>query len=272
MKLKSLLILTFTLLSAAAFAQNGGVKGKVVSRNGREALGNVTVKIAQTGQTVTTDRNGNFVFEDLEKGTYSLSFSAQEFEDLDIMVRVDNAMKDINSVIIVPSSATSDVIDDSIFAELDSDVESDASALPSSLSASKDVFNSIASYKFSEVRFNVRGYDSQYTDVMLNGIKFNDALTGYGPWSLWSGLNDATRNQNNVSGLTMTEQGLGGIGGQTNINATASQMRKGFRASVVSANQMYRFRLMLSYASGQLDNGWSYAFSISTRQGGNDYV
>ncbi|MDE6779143.1 MAG: hypothetical protein K2J51_06735, partial [Alistipes sp.] len=92
------------------------------------------------------------------------------------------------------------------------------------------------------------------------------------PWSLWSGLNDATRNQNNVSGLTMTEQGLGGIGGQTNINATASQMRKGFRASVVSANQMYRFRLMLSYASGQLDNGWSYAFSFSTRQGGNDYV
>jgi len=271
MKLKSLLILTLTLLSAAAFAQNGGIKGKVVSRNGREALGNVTVTVGQTGRTVVTDRNGNFVLEDLPEGEYSLQFSAQEFEDLDIKVRVARTMKDINSVVIVPIVAN-DAVDDSIFAELDSDIENDASALPSSLSASKDLFNNIASYKFSEMRFNVRGYDSQYTDVYLNGIKFNDALTGYGPWSLWSGLNDATRNQNNVSGLTMTEQGLGGIGGQTNINARASQMRKGFRASVVSANQMYRFRLMLSYASGQLDNGWSYAFSFSTRQGGNDYV
>ncbi len=49
-------------------------------------------------------------------------------------------------------------------------------------------------------------------------------------------------------------------------------MRKGFRASVVNGNSMYRFRLMASYASGALDNGWSYAFSFSTRQGGNSYV
>ena len=35
---------------------------------------------------------------------------------------------------------------------------------------------------------------------------------------------------------------------------------------------MYRFRAMVSYASGLLDNGWSYAFSFSTRQGGNSYV
>ena len=49
-------------------------------------------------------------------------------------------------------------------------------------------------------------------------------------------------------------------------------MRKGFRVSVSNANQLYRFRAMVSYASGQLDNGWSYAFSFGTRQGGNGYV
>ncbi len=272
MKLKSLLILWLTFFSVAAMAQAGGVKGKVVSRDGREALSNVTVTIEQTGQTVTTDAEGNFVVENLPKGEYSLKFSALDFEDLDIMVRVEENVKDIRSVVVVPAMGNVEV-DDSIFAELDTEVENDgAAALPSSLSASKDLFNNIASYRFSEMRFNVRGYDSPYTDIMLNGIKFNDALTGYGPWSLWSGLNDATRNQEFMAGLTMTEHGLGGIGGQTNINARASQMRKGFRGSLVSANQMYRFRLMLSYASGQLDNGWSYAFSFSTRQGGNGYV
>ncbi len=29
---------------------------------------------------------------------------------------------------------------------------------------------------------------------------------------------------------------------------------------------------MVTYASGYQDNGWSYAFSVSTRQGGNSYV
>ena len=43
----------------------------------------------------------------------------------------------------------------------------------------------------------------------LNGIRFNDAMTGYGPWSLWSGLNDATRNQENTSGLEMMDYGIG---------------------------------------------------------------
>ena len=122
------------------------------------------------------------------------------------------------------------------------------------------------------MRFNVRGYDSQYSSIYLNGIRFNDAMTGYGPWSLWSGLNDATRNQENTAGLRSSGYGIDGIGGTTNVNARASQMRKGFRASVVNGNSMYRFRAMVSYASGLLDNGWSYAFSFSTRQGGNSYV
>ncbi len=70
----------------------------------------------------------------------------------------------------------------------------------------------------------------------------------------------------------MSDYGVGSIGGTTNVNATASQVRKGFRVSVVNANSMYRFRAMVSYASGYQDNGWSYAFSVGTRQGGNGYV
>ena len=271
MKIKRLL---FLLLLAAftlpALAQNGGVKGRVVSREGREALGNVKVAIESLGLTAITDAQGNFLFEGLPAGEYRLTLEAPEFEPYNITVRVEKMVRDINVVSLVPDNQA--LIDDSIFAEFDTDIASDAQALPSSLSSSKDVYNNIASYKFSEMRFNVRGYDSQYSDIYLNGIRFNDALTGYGPWSLWSGLNDATRNQENTAGLRSSGFGVDGIGGTTNINARASQMRKGFRASVVNGNSMYRFRAMVSYASGQLDNGWSYGFSFSTRQGGNSYV
>ena len=269
---KLLLFVTLTLLTSLAFAQEGGIKGKVVSRNGREGVGKVVVTNETTGQSTMTDDNGNFTFNVLPKGDYKLSFSVADFEPLDMMVSVDRNMRDLHTVVIVPT-ANAEVLDDSIFAELDNDSSaSDAQALPSSLSASKDIYNNIASYRFSEMRFNVRGYDSMYQDVYLNGIRFNDAITGYGPWSLWSGLNDATRNQENTPGLTPTDFGIGGIGGATNINARASQMRKGFRASVSNGNQMYRFRAIVSYASGALDNGWSYGFSVSTRQGGNGYV
>ena len=181
-----------------------------------------------------------------------MRFEAIDFEDLEVMVRVKELVHDMQNVVMVPSTMMT--IDDSAFAELDTDVESagDSQALPTSLSASKDIFNNIASYRFSEMRFNVRGYDSQYQDVYLNGIRFNDALTSYGPWSLWSGLNDATRNQENTSGLEMSDYGLGGVAGTTNINARASQLRKGFRASVVNSTQLYRFRVMVSYASKRI--------------------
>ena len=270
MKIRALLVILLTLACAGAYAQDGGVKGKVVSRDGRVALSNVKVVVEPLGVTVMTDNHGNFNIDQLPKGEYQLKFEAPEFENLDLAIRVDKMVKNLNSVVMAPDVQY--VIDDAVFAEFDSDTAADGQSLPSSLSSSKDVFNNIASYKFSEMRFNVRGYDSQYSSIYLNGIRFNDAMTGYGPWSLWSGLNDATRNQENYTGLEASDFGIGGIGGMTKVNARASQMRKGFRVSVSNGNQMYRFRAMVSYGSGQLDNGWSYAFSVGTRQGGNGYV
>ena len=273
MKLKFLLIATMTLIASTVLAQESGLKGRVLSRNGRAAVGNVAVTIEGTTFKAQTNDEGYFELLGVPAGDYKLSFTAPEFENLDIVVKVENGVKNINSVIVVPKAVPGEVLDDAIFAEFDNDSSSsDTQALPSSLSASKDLYNNIASYRFSEMRFNVRGYDSKYTDVYLNGIRFNDAMTGYGPWSLWSGMNDATRNQESTAGLTTTDYGIGGFGGTTNINARASQMRKGFRASVSGGNQNYNFRAIVSYASGMMDNGWSYAFSVSTRQGGNCYV
>ena len=269
--------LVFKLASNIAAVANtslgGGLKGQLVSRNGRTAVGNAVVTIEGTNFKAQTNDEGYFVLQGVPAGDYKLSFAAPEFENLDIVVKVENGVKDINTVIVVPKAISGEVLDDSIFAEFDNDSStSDTQALPSSLAASKDLYNNIASYRFSEMRFNVRGYDSKYGDVYLNGIRFNDALTGYGPWSLWSGMNDATRNQESAAGLAVTDYGVGGFAGATNINARASQMRKGFRASVSGGNQMYAFRAIVSYATGQLDNGWSFAFSASTRQGGNGYV
>lgn len=271
MKFKTLLFLLVSLLTVTAFAQTGGgIKGTVISRTTRAKIDNVKITLVPGDRTASTDDSGEFLFENVAPGEYELRFETAEFEDLTLPVRVGKNMREMR-VIMVPANRQP-VLDDAIFAEFDTETMDDAQSLPTSLSASKDVFNNIASYQFSEMRFNVRGYDSQFSDVYMNGIQLNDAMTGYTPWSLWSGLNDATRNQEVTTGLEMGEMGIGGIAGVTNINTRPSQMRKGLRASLVSTNSMYRFRGMLTYSSGMQDNGWSYAFSVSTRQGNNAYV
>ena len=160
MKIKSFLIMVLSLISLTVAAQNGGIKGKVVSRATRTAIDGVKVTLTPGNVTTTTDEKGNFIFENLNKGEYSLAFEAAEYEPLSIAVRVDKLIRDINNVVLVPDNQ-SPTVDDAIFAEFDTETLDDAQSLPSSLSASKDVFNNIASYKFSEMRFTLRGYDSR---------------------------------------------------------------------------------------------------------------
>ena len=183
MKLKILLILMLAGLTCASYAQDGGIRGKVVSRAGRVGLSNVKVEVEPLNLSIRTDKNGYFEVENLPAGQYKVHFATPEFEPLELVVRVGSEhVQDLRSVILVPSSSLGS-IDDAVFMEYDTDSPvSDMQALPSSLTASDDLFNNIASYRFSEMRFNVRGYDSQYSDIYLNGIRFKEAITGYRPW------------------------------------------------------------------------------------------
>ncbi len=271
MNYRILLSILLSVFSLGAYAQMGGIEGKVVSREGRTPIAGVEISVEGTELTTRTSEAGDYTIVGLAAGEYDLTYTAQDFETLTLRVRVTDMLQAVNVAIMIPTVAES-VVDDAIFAEYDNESGDDAQALPTSLSSSRDVFNRIAAYEFSEMRFNVRGYDSRYQDVYLNGIQFNDAITGYSPWSLWSGLNDAVRNQEITTGLKSGDVGLGGIGGVTNINTLPSQMRKGWSTSLVNSSAMYRFRAMVTYSSGYRDNGWAYAFSLSTRQGDNSYV
>ena len=158
MKLKFLLIATLSLLASTVLAQESGLKGRVLSRNGRTAVGKAAVSIEGTSFKAETNDDGYFELKGVPAGSYKLTFAAPEFEKLEIVVKVENGVKDINSVIIVPDALNYELQDDAIFAEFDTDSPSaDSPTLPSSLSASKDLYNNIASYRFSEMRFNVRG-------------------------------------------------------------------------------------------------------------------
>ena len=115
MKIKSFLIMVLSLISLTVAAQNGGIKGKVVSRATRTAIDGVKVTLTPGNVTTTTDEKGYFIFENLNKGEYSLAFEAAEYEPLSIAVRVDKLIRDINNVVLVPDNQ-SPTVDDAIFA------------------------------------------------------------------------------------------------------------------------------------------------------------
>lgn len=252
--------------------ETGGVKGTVVNRSGRVPVAGAELQIfkgADLMETVYASSDGSFLFDGLDNGLYLMKVSAPGFLPSQVNVTVEGFMKDLMFVSLVPSNVVND-IDDSNFADFDMD-DSGYEDAPSILYGN-DVFANIAGYDFSAVRFRNRGYNSETQDVYLSGIRMNDALTGYTPWSLWSGLNEAMRSKETTMGLEVSEYGTGGFNGVTNILAMPSNVRPGFRFSVLTNSALYRLRLMASYASGELDNGWSYAFNVSARLGGNDWV
>ena len=272
---KILLTIAALLCSVAMFAQSdfGGVKGKVVNRAGRTPIAGAELVLSQGGEAVVTakaDAEGNFLIEDLQNGIYDLKVSAPGFLDANLNVTIEGYLKDLIFVGMVIEQVVTDV-DDSNFAEFDMD-DSGFEDAPSILFGSNDPFTNIASFGFSNIRFKNRGYTSESQDVYLSGIRMNDAITGYSPFSLWSGLNEAMRSKETTVGNEVSDYGYGGYNGVTNIHAMPSSVRTGWRFSALTNSALYRLRLMATYASGELDNGWSYAFNVSARIGGNDWV
>lgn len=140
------------------------------------------------------------------------------------------------------------------------------------LQSSRDVFNNTAGFNFGTARFRVRGYESDYTLVTINGVLMNDLETGWASWALWGGLNDITRYAQVRTGIGATRYNFGSVGGTSDINVRASSLRKGLRTSYASTNRAYRNRLMVTGSTGLLKNGWSFSFSGSRRWAEEGYV
>ena len=156
------------------------------------------------------------------------------------------------------------ILMDSDFEESSTSVN-DASTL---LNSSRDVFNSIAAYNFGSLRYRVRGNDSKYSDVMINGVLMNDPETGRPVFSNWGGLNDAFRNSVLVEGLGKNDAGFGNLGGLTAYSTRASQYRKQISLSYAFSNRSYNHRVMASIGTGEIGNGWYLMAAASGRYSG----
>ena len=273
---KTLTVIALLLCAVAASAQGsltGGVKATVVNRIGRDPVAAAKIDLLKGSELIGSYKagaDGSFCIEGLENASYVLEVSAPDFVSKSVNVVVEGYLRDLVFITLTPQQSRREV-DESNFADFDMD-DSGYSDSPTILFGTNDPYNNVAGYGFSAIRFKNRGYESESQDVYFSGVRLNDALTGYTPYSLWTGLNEAVRSKESTNGLESSEFGIGGYNGVTNITGTPDAVRTGWRFSMLSNSALYRLRLMGTYASGELDNGWSYAVNVSARLGGNDWV
>ena len=189
-------------------------------------------------------------------------------------IKVDRAVVDLSTVSFTKNQVPE--IDNENIPTVtlsDDDLNESASlSIISNLSASRDVFTSAARYGFSIARFRLRGYDNLNEVTLVNGSPIKDLTSGLTMFNTWSGLNDETKNRESIIGLAPATFSYGGLAGSNNIDTRAARQRKQIQVSYAISNRAYDNRVMASYGSGVLKNGWSFALSYSRRWADEGYL
>ncbi len=150
---------------------------------------------------------------------------------------------------------------------LDDEEANTGGYVPGLLHSSRDVYSNNTSYAFGIAYFKARGVDSKYQTIAINGMEMENLVTGRATYAQWGGLNRVFRWPENVGNLDPVTFNFGDVGGSTNYSTRASSYRHQFHANYSLCNRNYNNRIMLTYATGLLKNGWAFAASASTRFG-----
>ncbi len=266
--------LLLVIQATLAFGQsNGGVSGKVEDSKSQKPMQSVVVAIQNTNYTQLTDRNGKFSFEHVGIGSQLVLFKSEGYQDQLLQIEiVAGKMLDLGTIFL--ENDLTQEKQSELITLIESDLSDDNSGsenTSSLLQSSRDLFLQAAAYNFGAARFSVRGIDSKYANVMINGISMNRITDGRPQYGNWGGLNDATRNQEFTNGSAPSDYVFGGIGGTQEINTRASIFRPGTRISFLNTNTNYSFRMMGTTASGMNKNGWAYAVSGGKRWAQDGY-
>lgn len=265
------LFLLWLASCTVSYAQQGILSGKVTEMESNAPVAGATVRIISLGVSAITDPSGFFEIRNLPYGNYILSVSGENYGSTEIPVEVN-----AESISIPPIQLTRSVKQEGISeissVILDLEDENKDQNISGLLHASDDIFVSTAGYTFGSMFFRPRGYDSENSDVWMNGAFMNEAENGRVVWSNWGGLNDAVRNKDVYYVLNPTPLAFSNIGGLTNIVTSASQYRKQIKASYSYSNRMYHNRAMLTYSSGLMKGGWAVTVSGSRRWAQEGYI
>ncbi|OSY87179.1 TonB-dependent receptor [Tenacibaculum holothuriorum] len=263
----------FTILGFINLNAQNIVKGIVINGDSEQPLQGVSVKVNNSNISTISDAGGAFTLQGLTDGRQIIVVSLNGYETQNFPVQLSGKTVDLGTIMMFED--VSEDQDLSTITITDDELNDDTSAadnISGLLQASRDIYSRTAAFEWSGSFYRIKGLDSENGKVLINGIEMNKLYNGRPQWSNWGGLNDVLRNQEFSNGLTPSNYTFGGVLGSTNISTRASAYRKGGRISYASSNRSYSHRLMATYATGLMKNGWALTASGSRRAGNEGYV
>lgn len=250
------------------------LKGKVVDVHSENVIEGVSIVLNNHSFVTKTDNFGIFLLENIPAGKYLIHISYKDYISKKLPITIkDDTLKNLGKIYLQKSISISE--GNSIIAltaeDLMNDDERSSNYTAGIFQSSKDAYLKAASYNFSQAWFKIRGYDSSYGKVLMNGVEMNKLYDGRPQWSEWGGLNDVLRNQEFTTGIAAAENTFGNILGTTNFITRASAYRKGGKISIASTNRSYNTRLMATYATS-FKNDWYLVVSASQRMAQEGYA
>ena len=97
---------------------------------------------------------------------------------------------------------------------------------PEILKSTPSIYTTKGGGGFGDGRMNVRGFDTNNSAVMINGVPVNGMEDGAVYWSNWSGLSDVTSAMQIQRGLGSSKLAIASVGGTVNIITRAADKKK----------------------------------------------
>ena len=288
-----LLLFSFLIIGSSAIAQStttnnsGSVKGRVFDPDTKEMIPLAQVIIAHLNRGASTDMEGNFEINNIPSGKHEVRISAVGYEDVKLNITIVEGQQLNMDTVKVPSGVvmlnevqlSSSVISmgdehqtpmaTSTVSAREIQEQMGSGEFPEVLKSTPGIYTSMAGGSLGSGRVTVRGFASENTAVMLNGIPVNDMENGTVFWSNWGGLNDVTRYKQVQRGLGNSKLAISSVGGTINIISKPTEMRRGVGVSYARTNGSYTDRLMVTASTGLVKN-WAVTFTGS-RRWGNGY-
>lgn len=276
MKRLTLFATTLVIAGSTAFADYV-CRGTIVDEQGEPLIGaSVMVPGAKTG--VTTDIDGNFSIKvpdntkDLTieyigyktanvpasatMGTIALEVSSQMLKDVVVTQSIARTRK----TPVAASSVDALLIENKLGGQ----------EFPEVLKTTPGVWATKDGGGYGDAKINIRGFKSENTGMLVNGIPVNDMEGGWVYWSNWAGLSDVTSMMQVQRGLGASIISVPSVGGTLNITTKSIDAKKGGSVFYGMGNDGMN-HIGFNVSTGLMKNGWAVSL-MGTRKWGDGYV
>ena len=250
------------------------ISGNVIDKENHEVLIGAHVSLKELNLITVTDNNGNFKFENIKKGTYTLKATYLGFKTYSTDVKVTKDTK-INIAmtmevlmedeVIVTASRVGDKTP-LTYSEIDSEElrrSNQGSDLPFLLQNTPSVVvTSDAGAGVGYTGMRIRGSDLTRINVTLNGIPVNDAESNL---IYFVDLPDLASSVDNIQiqrGVGNSSNGAAAFGASINIK-TDEQTTEPFARLSSTFGSFNTLKNTINFSSGRNNNGFNFNGRIS---------